>query len=69
MNEREQAAGGGSPTRKSLELTLPDDVVSLKRITAELMVERAILERELELVKSRGRRPQPTVTPAQDPDH
>lgn len=61
MNKREQAAADGFPTRKNLEQGLPDDIVSVKRLAAELMVERAMLERELELVKRRGRHPGTTV--------
>lgn len=34
-----------------MERALPDDMAELKRLAAELMVERAMLERELELVK------------------
>lgn len=51
MNKREKAQADGFPTRASLERTLPDDPNELKRIAADLMVEKAVLQRELELVK------------------
>lgn len=51
MSKAEKAKADGFPTRASLERELPDDVDELKRLTADLMVQRAVLERELELVK------------------
>ncbi len=51
MSKAEKAQADGFPTRASLERDLPDDVHELKRLAADLMVQRAVLERELELVK------------------
>ena len=51
MTKTERAKADGFPTRASLERDLPDDLEELKRLAAELLVQRAILERELELVK------------------
>ncbi|WP_244303281.1 hypothetical protein [Leucobacter coleopterorum] len=51
MSRAEKAKADGFPTRASLERGLPDDVDELKRLAADLMVQRAVLERELELVK------------------
>ncbi|WGD37588.1 hypothetical protein [Lysinibacter sp. HNR] len=51
MSRREQKQADGLPTRASLERSLPDDITELRRLTAELLVEKAVLERELGLVK------------------
>ena len=39
------------PTRRSLENSLPDDPRELKALAASLLVDKAVLEKELELVK------------------
>lgn len=54
MSKAEKAKADGLPTRASLERDLPDDVDELKRLAADLMVQRAVLEHELELVKKDG---------------
>lgn len=51
MSKREKAKADGFPTRASIERSLPDDPAELKRLAAELLVEKAVLEQELELVK------------------
>ncbi|GAA1208092.1 hypothetical protein [Rhodoglobus aureus] len=51
MSKREKSEADGFPTRASLERSLPNDINELKRLTAELLVEKAVLERELDLVK------------------
>lgn len=51
MSKREKAKADGFPTRASIERSLPDDPTELKRIAAGLMVEKAVLEQELDLVK------------------
>lgn len=51
MTKTEKAKADNFPTRASLERDLPDDIDELKRLAADLMVQRAVLERELELVK------------------
>ena len=51
MNKREKANYTGFSSRASLEASLPDDVGELKRRLAELTVEKALVDKELELVK------------------
>lgn len=58
MSKREKAKADGFPTRASIERALPDDPGELKRLAAELMVQKAVLEKELDLVK-KTRAPSP----------
>lgn len=67
MSKSERALADGFPTRKGFEYSVLEDVTELKRLAAELMVQRTTLEQELELLKKRGRPPRPTVKPQQDP--
>ena len=53
MTKRERAERAGFPTRASLEASFPDDVDELKRQLAKLTVEKALVDKELELVKKR----------------
>lgn len=55
MSKREKAKADGFPTRASIERSLPDDPAELKRLAAGLMVEKAVLEQELDLVKKKTR--------------
>ena len=54
MGKKGQVEAGVYKTRAQLEAALPDDVAELKRLTAKLMAEKAVLERELELAKPRA---------------
>lgn len=51
MTKRERETRAGFPTRASLEASFPDDVDELKRQLAKLTVEKALVDKELELVK------------------
>ncbi|APT83755.1 transposase [Corynebacterium aquilae DSM 44791] len=51
MTKRERVEQTGFPTRASLEASLPDDVDELKRQLAQLTVEKALVDKELELIK------------------
>lgn len=51
MTKSEKAKADNFPTRASMERGLPDDIGELKQLAADLMVQWAVLERELELVK------------------
>ena len=48
MSKREKAKVDGFPTRASIERSLPNDPAELKRLAAGLLVEKAVLEQELE---------------------
>lgn len=49
--KRERETRAGFPTRASLEASFPVDVDELKRTLATLTVEKALVDKELELVK------------------
>ncbi|MDN8624225.1 MULTISPECIES: hypothetical protein [Corynebacterium] len=49
--KRERETRAGFPTRASLEVSFPDDVDKLKRQLAKLTVEKALVGKELKLVK------------------
>jgi transposase-like protein len=51
MSKSERRTERSFPTRKSLRSSLPDDPEELKRIAAKLMVEKAVMAEELELIK------------------
>lgn len=56
MGKRERESRAGFSTPASLEASFPDDVDELKRQLAKLTVEKALVEKELELVKRRQHR-------------
>ena len=51
MSKRERIEAGAYKTKAQLEAALPDDPEELRRLATRLMVENAVLERELELAK------------------
>ena len=51
MSKKEREERARIPTRAALEKSLPDDPSELKEQMAKLLVEKAVLEKELELVK------------------
>lgn len=51
MSAKERKTERALPTRKSLEASLPDDPVRLRQMAAQLLVEKAVLESELDLIK------------------
>lgn len=57
MSRKERAQAAKLPTVKSLEASLPDDPQELKRLAAKLIVEKAVIDQELELIKKRRQRP------------
>lgn len=60
MSKKERKERAGIPTRAAFEKSLPDDPVELKRQLAAALVDKAVLEQELELVKK-----DESVTPGQ----
>lgn len=56
MSKKERAERARTPTRASFEKSLPDDPAELKKQMTQLLVEKAVLEKELELVKKRRQR-------------
>lgn len=61
MSKHEKAKADGFVTRAIIKRSLPDDLVELKRLAAGLVVEKAVLEQELDLEKGRGRTPCTTI--------
>ena len=51
MSRKERGQAAKLPTVKSLEASLPDDPQELKRLAAKLIVEKAVIDQELELIK------------------
>lgn len=51
MSRKERGQAAKLPTVKSLEASLPDDPQELKRLEAKLIVEKAVMDQELELIK------------------
>ncbi|WP_299295254.1 IS3 family transposase [uncultured Mobiluncus sp.] len=51
MSRKERGQAAKLPTVKSLEASLPDDPQELKRLAAKLIVEKAVMNQELELIK------------------
>lgn len=51
MTRSERKQREGYKTRAQLEASLPDDPVELRRLAARLLVDKAVLEQELDLVK------------------
>lgn len=51
MTKSERRQAQGFPTRASLEASLPDDPAELRRLAADLLVDKAVLAEELALVK------------------
>lgn len=51
MSKKERAQRARTPTRASFEKSLPDDPAELKKQMTQLLVEKAVLEKELELIK------------------
>ena len=56
MCKKERIQRARTPTRASFEKFLPDDPAELKKQMAQLLVEKAVLEEELELIKKRRER-------------
>ncbi|WP_182049031.1 IS3 family transposase [Changpingibacter yushuensis] len=54
MTRREKREADGLATRAQLEKSLPDDPDELRRLAARLLVEKHVLEHELDLVKKDG---------------
>lgn len=54
MGKKGQVEAGVYKTRAQLEAALPDDVAELKRLTAKLMAEKAVLERPAGAGKTSG---------------
>lgn len=59
MTPKERRQDRQLPTRRSLEKSLPDDPQELRALAASLLVDKAVLEKELELVKKRRERHSP----------
>lgn len=51
MSRKERKVERALPTRKSLEASLPDDPAQLRQLAAQLLLDKAVLESELELIK------------------
>lgn len=51
MSKKERAGHGRIPTKAALEKSLPDNPTQLKQQMATLLVEKAVLEKELEIIK------------------
>ena len=51
MTRKEREEQLRTPTKAALEKSLPDDPAELKKQLAQLLVDKAILEKELDLVK------------------
>lgn len=51
MSKKERRAQQEFPTRASLEASLPDDPAELRKLATKLMVEKALLNEELTLIK------------------
>lgn len=56
MSKRERKEHTRMPTRAAFEKSLTDDPAELKKQIAQLLVDKAVLEKELELVKKRRQR-------------
>lgn len=58
MSKKERKEHTRMPTRAAFEKSLPDDPAELKKQMAQLLADKAVLEKELELVKRRQRHPE-----------
>ncbi|MEX3504917.1 terminase gpP N-terminus-related DNA-binding protein [Corynebacterium sp. LK2510] len=58
MSKRQRAEHARTPTTAAFETSLPDDPAQLNKQMAKLLVDKAVLEKELELVKKTPGTPQ-----------